>query len=318
LATTTDRRIAVVMGGLSAEREVSLNTGRGVLRALLERGRDAVGIEWSDGQDLGALLRDARAAVVWNALHGTYGEDGCVQGLLECLKIPYTGSGVLASALAMDKVLSKRLFDAARIPTPRWAVLGAIDPSPRRLGGGWALPCGSDDFSFPLVIKPSREGSTVGVTIVKEPDGVAPAIAEARRCHGEVMVEEYIAGREASVAILDEEVLGSVEIRPRREFYDYEAKYQSGDTEYLVPPTYPADVSAACEDAARRAYLALACRGHARVDARIDAGGRPFILEVNTLPGMTGTSLLPKIAAHRGMDYATLVERILASAGLRE
>jgi D-alanine-D-alanine ligase len=308
------------MGGLSAEREISLSTGRGVLQALLERGHAATGIEWTGGQDLTQLLRGHGIEVVWNALHGTYGEDGCVQGLLECLRIPYTGSGVLASALAMDKVLSKRLFDAAGIPTPRFAVLAspADEPVARRRGGDWVLACGPLELEFPLVIKPSREGSTVGVTIVPDPDGVAGAIEAARACHGEVMVEAYVAGREGSVAILDDAVLGSVEIRPRRAFYDYAAKYQSGDTEYLVPPSYPADVSAACEAAALRAHQALACRGHSRVDARIDEAGRPFILEVNTLPGMTGTSHLPKIAAHRGLDYATLVERILASAGLRE
>jgi D-alanine-D-alanine ligase len=307
LATTNEWKkstVGVLMGGLSAEREVSLNTGRGVLKALLEKGYHAVAVEWSDGQDLTELLRAARVEVAWNALHGTYGEDGCVQGLLECLKIPYTGSGVLASALAMDKVLSKRLFDAAGIPTPRWAVL-APDETPR-------------GFGYPLVIKPSREGSTVGVTIVADASGIDAAIADARRCHGDVMVEEYIAGREGSVAILDDAVLGSVEIRPRRAFYDYAAKYQSGDTEYLVPPSYSPEIVAASESACLGAYQSLACRGHARVDVRIDDTGRPWVLEVNTLPGMTGTSLLPKIAAQRGMDYATLVERILESAGLRE
>jgi len=304
LATKSEKRVGVLMGGLSSEREVSLNTGKGVLRALLERGYPAVGIDWTEGQDLMGLLRGVD--VVWNALHGTYGEDGCVQGLLECLKIPYTGSGVLASAAAMDKVMSKRLFDAAGIPTPEWTVIEDDGAS------------SAGRFGWPLVVKPSREGSTVGVTIVQEAGQLAGAIAEARRCHGETMMERYIAGREASVAILDDEVLGSVEIRPRRAFYDYAAKYQSGDTEYLVPPTYADDVRAASEDAALRAYLALGCKGHARVGARIDEEGRPWVLEVNTLPGMTGTSLLPKIAAHRGMDYATLVERILASATLRE
>jgi D-alanine-D-alanine ligase len=307
LATTSSvrgARIGVLMGGLSAEREVSLATGSGVLRALLTRGHDAVGIEWADGQDLTGLLHAARVDVVWNALHGTYGEDGCVQGLLECLKIPYTGSGVLASALAMDKVLSKRLFSAAGIPTPAWQVL-AEGEEPR-------------GFDYPLVVKPSREGSTVGVTIVKDHGALAGAIAAARRCHGDTLVETYITGREASVAVLDGEVLGSVEIRPHRAFYDYAAKYQSGDTEYLVPPSYARGIAAACEQAALEAYHMLSCRGHARVDARIDEEGRPWILEVNTLPGMTGTSLLPKIAAHRGLDYATLVERILDSAGLRE
>jgi D-alanine-D-alanine ligase len=291
------------MGGLSSEREVSLNTGKGVLKALLERGRDAVGIDWTKGSDLTALLRAEKVETVWNALHGTWGEDGCVQGLLECLNIPYTGSGVLASALAMDKVSSKRIFERMKIPTPEWDLVGAETPK---------------GFDYPLVIKPSREGSTVGVTIVQEPSQLAPAIELARACKGVPMIERYIAGKEASVGLLDNEVLGTVEIRPRRAFYDYAAKYQSGDTEYLVPPQLSADCVAATEAACRDAYLALGCRGHARVDVRIDEQNRPWVLEVNTLPGMTGTSLIPKIARHRGMDYATLVERILLSAGLRE
>jgi D-alanine-D-alanine ligase len=284
------------MGGLSAEREVSMSTGRGVLRALVERGHDAVALEWREGTDLTALF--AGVDVVWNALHGTWGEDGCVQGLLECLRIPYTGSGVLASAVAMDKILSKRLFDAAKIPTPDWT----LDATPKR---------------YPCVVKPAREGSTVGVTIVREPAELADALALAARCHGETLIEDFIPGREASVGILDDAVLGTVEIRPHRAFYDYAAKYQSGDTEYLVPPSFGPDVDGPVQAASLAAYQALGCKGHARVDARIDAAGRPFVLEVNTLPGMTGTSLLPKIAAHRGMDYGALCERILASAGLR-
>jgi D-alanine-D-alanine ligase len=302
------KRVGVLMGGLSSEAEVSMNTGAGVLRALVGKGHDAVALAWTQGVDLVALLHGVD--VVWIALHGTWGEDGCVQGLLECLQIPYTGSGVLASALAMDKAQSKRLFDHAAIPTPRWRVLGALaDDDARAIADGYGYPC---------VIKPSREGSTVGVTIVKSADEVAAALTLARGCHGEVLLEEYIAGREASVGIVDDEVLGSVEIRPRRAFYDYAAKYQSGDTEYLVPPSFGADIDRPCQEAALAAYRVLSCGGHARVDARIDQTGRPFILEVNTLPGMTGTSLLPKIAAHRGMDYATLCERILDAAGLRE
>lgn len=302
------KRVGVLMGGLSSEAEVSMNTGAGVMRALLGRGHDAVALEWKQGGDLIGLL--AGVDVVWNALHGTWGEDGCVQGLLECLQIPYTGSGVLASALAMDKVQSKRLFEHAGIPTPRWQLLGATDAD-----GARAV---ADRFGYPCVVKPSREGSTVGVTIVQAASQVAEALALARGCHGEVLIESYIAGREASVGIVDDEVLGSVEIRPRRAFYDYAAKYQSGDTEYLVPPSFGAHVDGPCQEAALAAYRILSCGGHARVDARIDEDGRPFILEVNTLPGMTGTSLLPKIAAHRGMDYASLCELILGSAGLRE
>jgi D-alanine-D-alanine ligase len=302
------KRVGVLMGGLSSEAEVSMNTGKGVLRALAGRGHDAVALEWHKGVDLVGLL--AGVDVVWIALHGTWGEDGCVQGLLECLQIPYTGSGVLASALAMDKVQSKRLFDHAAIPTPSWQVLDGRDAAAARVA--------ADGFGYPCVIKPSREGSTVGVTIVKSPDEVGAALALARACHGEVLIEAYVAGREASVGIVDDEVLGSVEIRPRRAFYDYAAKYQSGDTEYLVPPSFGADVDRPCQEAALAAYRIVGCNGHARIDARIDDAGRPFILEVNTLPGMTGTSLLPKIAAHRGMDYGSLCERILGSAGLRE
>lgn len=298
------KRIGVVMGGLSAEREVSLNTGKGVFRALVEKGYDAVALDWTAENDLPSLLRAERVEVVWNALHGTWGEDGAVQGLLECLRIPYTGSGVTASAVAMDKILSKRLFDHHGIPTPAWTVLARDDGPP--------------DFGWPVVVKPSREGSTVGVTIVQRPEDWIEAVAAARKCHGEPLAERYIPGREASVGILDGEVLGTVEIRPRRAFYDYAAKYQSGDTEYLVPPSFGPEIDAPCREHSRAAYAALGCAGHARVDVRIDPDGKVFVLEVNTLPGMTGTSLLPKIAAHRGMDYATLVEKILEACALRE
>lgn len=302
-----NKRVGVLMGGISAEREVSLNTGKGVHRALVERGYDAVAIEWTAEADLTALLRAERIDVVWNALHGTYGEDGAVQGLLECLKIPYTGSGVLASALAMDKILSKRVFDQAGIPNAAWRVLGDADPQ-----------AVAQELGYPVVVKPAREGSTVGITIVKEPSDLAAAVATARRCHGATFFEAFVPGREISVAILEDAVLGTVEIRPRAEFYDYRAKYLSGDTEYLVPAPLPPEVDAAARRAALDAYRVLDCAGYGRVDLRVDPSGRVFVLEVNTLPGMTATSLLPKIARHAGLDYATLVERILRSASLRE
>jgi D-alanine-D-alanine ligase len=293
------KRIGVVMGGLSAEREVSLNTGAGVLAALQEKGHDAVGIDWKDGTSLAHLLEDAGVQVVWNALHGTYGEDGAVQGLCACMGLPCTGSGILASALAMDKVMSKRIFEHNGVPTPKWELLTTSDRV--------TLP-------FPLVVKPSSEGSSVGVSIVESPDQLAPAIALARRYHGPVIVEEYIAGTEVFVGILDGVVLGSVEVRPAVKFYDYEAKYKRNDTQYLLPPQLPADVIARCEQHALAAYTALGCSGHARPDLRIDRSGAPFVLEVNTLPGMTKTSLMPKIAKAAGIDYPTLCEKILASA----
>ena len=293
-------RIGVVMGGLSAEREVSLNTGAGVLAALQEKGHDAVGIDWKQGTSLAHLLEDAGVGVVWNALHGTFGEDGAVQGLCACMGIPCTGSGILASALAMDKVMSKRIFEHNGVPTPKWELLHAGESK-------ITLP-------YPIVVKPSSEGSSVGVSIVESESELAPALALARQYHGPIIVEEYIAGTEVFVGILDGEVLGSVEVRPAVKFYDYDAKYKRTDTKYLLPPELPDDVIARCAQHALAAYVALGCSGHARPDLRIDRAGNPFVLEVNTLPGMTKTSLMPKIAKAAGLDYPTLCERILASA----
>lgn len=292
------KRIAVVLGGLSSEREVSLNTGAGVLAALLEKGWDAVGVDWKPGTSLPKLLDDAGAQVVWNALHGTFGEDGAVQGLCQCLGLPCTGSGVLASALAMDKVMSKRIFESNGVPTPKWALATGDDLE-------WPTPC---------VVKPANEGSSVGVSICDSRDQIAPAIALARKHHGPIIVEEYIAGTEVFVGILDGRVLGSVEVRPAGKFYDYEAKYKRNDTTYLIPPELSRPIVEKAESYALAAYLALGCTGHARPDLRISIIGEPFVLEVNTLPGMTKTSLLPKIAKSVGMDYATLCEAILAAA----
>ncbi len=298
------KRVAVVMGGLSAEREVSLNTGAGVLKALLDKGWDAVGIDWKDGgPELPQLLADAGAQLVWNALHGTWGEDGAVQGLCFCLRIPCTGSGILASALAMDKVMSKRIFESKGVPTPKWRVL-ADNESADALA----------DFPLPLVIKPANEGSSVGVSVVEDSGQIADAIALARNHHGPVIVEEYIAGTEVFVGILDGRALGSVEVRPTTRFYDYEAKYKRTDTKYLIPPELSDSVLSHAEKLALAAYHALGCSGHARPDLRITPAGEAYVLEVNTLPGMTATSLLPKIAKSVGMDYATLCEQILASA----
>jgi len=301
------RRVAVVMGGLSAEREVSLHTGAGVLAALRERGWDAVEIDWRPGTSLPRLLDDAGAQVVWNALHGTWGEDGAVQGLCSCMQLPCTGSGVLASALAMDKILSKRIFESHGVPTPRWRVLPHADGGPEADEGLAAWP-------LPFVIKPANEGSSVGVSIVETRDDIAPALATARQFHGPVLVEDYIAGTEVFVGILNGRVLGSVEVRPATRFYDYEAKYKRSDTQYLIPPQLPAAVIDRAEQLGLAAYQALGCTGHARPDLRISTAGEPFVLEVNTLPGMTGTSLLPKIARNVGMDYPTLCEEILETA----
>jgi D-alanine-D-alanine ligase len=295
------KRVGVIMGGPSAERDVSLRSGAGVLAALKQKGYDAAAIDWT-GDDLGVRLKADRVEVAWIALHGTFGEDGCVQGLLECSRIPYTGSGVLASALAMDKVATRRIFDQESIESPRWRRwYGAADVA--RIG-------------LPLVVKPSSEGSSVGVSIVKADAQLQPALDAAKRFHGVVLLEEYVKGREINVGVLDDEALGEVEIRPATEFYDYEAKYLRSDTQYLVPAPITDAERHMLHDLAVRAHKALGCAGATRVDLILTPDGRAVCLEINTLPGMTEKSLLPKIAAHRGMDYATLVERILATAAL--
>ena len=304
-------RIAVLMGGLSAERDVSLKTGAGVLAGLQELGYDAIGVDWRPGTNLATALADAGAGVVWNALHGTYGEDGAVQGLCVCLGLRCTGSGILASALAMDKVASKRIFESHGIPTPRWRLLPAAGEGPSDGSDG---PAALADWPVPMVVKPADEGSSVGVSVVDDRAQIADAVALARRHHGPVLVEEYIAGTEVFVGVVDGEVLGSVEVRPATRFYDYEAKYLRNDTQYLLPPELAPDVLAACERHALAAYQALGCSGHSRPDLRIDRAGNAFVLEVNTLPGMTATSLLPKIAKRAGLSYPALCERILSSA----
>jgi D-alanine-D-alanine ligase len=291
------------MGGLSSEREVSLESGAGVVEALMERGYDTVAIDWQEGMWLPNELEENDIEVVWNALHGTFGEDGAVQGLLACLGLPYTGSGILASALAMDKVASKRIFESNGVPTPRWRI---VPPD--------ATVAFVEDFALPLVVKPALEGSSVGVSIVREKGALAAALELARRHRGPTLVESYVHGAEVCVGILDDEVLGTIEIRPASGFYDYDAKYKRDDTQYLMPAPLPGPTVQRIEVAALAAHRALGCSGYSRVDLRVDESGAPFLLEVNTLPGMTSHSLIPKIAAHRGISYADLCERILSLA----
>lgn len=299
---TTRRRVGVLMGGRSSEREISLRTGRAVADALAARDHEVIRVDL-DHRRWPSVLADARLDVAWIALHGTLGEDGCVQGLLEIEGIPYTGSGVRASALAMDKVMSKRVFESNRIPTPAWRIVGE--------------PADALALGLPVVIKPSEEGSSVGVTRVLEERDLGAAIDLARTLHGVVLAERMIAGNDFSVGILDDAVLGTVEIRPKNAFYDYEAKYERKDTEYLCPAPLPPEVDRAMRAAALAAHRALGCKGHGRVDAIVSPDHRELaILEVNTLPGMTATSLLPKMAAAAGMPYGELCERILLGAGL--
>jgi D-alanine-D-alanine ligase len=301
-----EKKIGVLMGGLSSEKEISLKTGEAVTVALLERGYQAHPIYV--GREVARQLRDAKIEVAFLALHGKYGEDGCVQGVLEMLEIPYTGAGVLASALAMNKLKSKEMFRLHNLPTPAYYVARREDlPALEDLHGG---------FGFPVVVKPSCEGSSVGVSLVRSTPELLPAIQAALAYDRDVLVERYIPGMEVSVAVLDGRALGAVEIVSSRSFYDYTAKYDKGVTEYYVPPRVSATRYANLLTLAEKAHEALDCSGVTRVDLRVSERGNEYLLEVNTLPGMTATSLVPKIAAAAGLSFSNLVERILHGAHL--
>ena len=298
-------RVAVLMGGWSVEREVSLVTGRAVAEALGDRGYEA--IELDVDRDIARTLADLRPDVAFNALHGRFGEDGTVQGLLEILAIPYTHSGVLASALAMNKVYARRLFADAGLRCPEGRVVGRRELATDR------------DLEPPYVIKPINEGSSVGVRIVLEGDNYDPARDEEAAPGDEVLVERYIPGREIQVAVMGERALGAIEIRPFGRFYDYETKYTENKAEHLMPAPLPDEVYDEALRIALVAHRTLGCRGVTRSDLRYDdTRGEPgdlYILETNTQPGMTPLSLVPEIAAHQGIGFADLVEWIVEDAG---
>lgn len=303
------RRVGVLMGGWSAEREVSLRTGEGVAVALESRGHDVVRIVWSDdGVGLDERLRGADVDVVFLALHGRGGEDGCVQGMLELFGLPYTGSGVLASALAMDKLKAKEMFRLHNVPTPPYYVAGRSD--------GAALEELHGSFGFPAIVKPRREGSSIGLAKVESLTELSRAVEQALAFDEHVLVERFVRGAEVHVAILDGRVLGAIEVRPKQGLYDYRAKYTAGMTEYVCPPRLPATRLRGVMNLAERAARALSCTSACRVDLLVTEGENEYVLEVNTLPGMTPTSLLPKIAEAAGVDYPSLCEAILAGARL--
>lgn len=300
------KRIGVLMGGLSAEREVSLKSGMAVHQALLKLCYDSVAIDV--GRDLAETLRKERIELAFIALHGRYGEDGCVQGLLELMQIPYTGSGVLASALAMHKLYSKQAFAAAGLTITPYVAL-------RR---GESLTTEQLPFGLPVVVKPVQEGSSVGVAIVKQPADLQAALDDAFRYDDQVLVEGYVKGQEVQVGILNDQPIGAIEIIPKREFYDYEAKYTDGLAEHLFPARLDPELYAKVQQLGLKAHQALGCSGYSRVDFLVTEAGDCYLLEVNTLPGMTALSLLPEIAQKgAGLGFEALVEQIVASAALK-
>jgi D-alanine-D-alanine ligase len=301
------KHVAVLMGGWSAEREISLISGAAVIEALHELGHRASAVDV--GRDVADVLAKLKPDICFNALHGRFGEDGAIQGMLEILGLPYTHSGVLASALAMNKPMAKRIFESHGLPVPD----GGVVHRDEILAGSTNAP-----MTPPYVIKPLNEGSSVGVRIVMD-----RAEAEAARLmpwgYGEnVLVERYVPGREIQVAVMGEGALGAIEIRTQGRFYDYEAKYTAGKAEHLMPaPLNRPDYEEVCR-IALVAHQSLGCRGVSRTDLRCDdSTGRAhfYVLEVNTQPGMTPLSLVPEIARHQGMSFPKLVDWILGDAG---
>jgi D-alanine-D-alanine ligase len=306
------KRTGVLMGGISAEREVSLRSGKAVCRALKSLGYPVVAIDAKG--DFAATLKKQKIKRVFIALHGGHGENGAVQGMLEIMGISYTGSGVLASALAMDKVASKKIFLYHKIPVPQFHIIARGESNVRGEGKGpshLAPHASLGSLKLPVVVKPATEGSSVGVEIAKDRKAFHAALQAAFRFGETVLIEKYIKGKEVQIAILDDKVLGGVEVRPSREFYTYEAKYTAGLTQYIFPPDLDPETAHKAEAAALAAHRALGCSGATRVDLIIDRQRNPYVLEVNTIPGMTETSLLPKIAKNAGLEFPELIQRIL-------
>ena len=298
------KTIGVLLGGLSAEREISLKTGNAALQALQQLGYSAVGIDVN--RNLPQQLSEAGIEVAFIALHGRFGEDGRVQGLLEMLQIPYTGSGVLASSIAIDKVVTKQLLIYHDLPTPKFDFMRSGDLINDLLKRNDRLP---------LVIKPSREGSTIGITIARDTEDLRSGIETAASLDGTVLVEDFIDGDELTVSVLNGEALPVIKVVPKSGFYDYQAKYNSGDTEYLLPAPIDQNIYRTVQQAAVKACNVLGCRGAARVDFMLSED-KFYCIEVNTIPGMTETSLLPKAAQAAGVDFPQLVETILLDAEL--
>lgn len=300
-----ERQIGVLYGGLSSEREVSIKSGKAMLAALERKGYQVVGIEV--GKEIVSQILAQKIEIAVLGLHGKLAEDGTVQGLLECLGIPYTGSGVMASAIGMNKIITKKLAESDRIKTPPYVVFHAKKDSFKKL---------ERHIRFPVVVKAQAEGSTRGTTIVFEKKKLKEAIEEAKKYDDIILMEKFIKGPQITVSMLNGKALPLIEIVPKSGFYDYHSKYTKGETEYIIPARVSKQTTKVASQVALRIFDLLQCRGYARADFMVDQRGMPWFIEINTLPGMTDTSLVPMAAKHVGISFDDLVEQILWGAAL--
>lgn len=310
------KKIAVVMGGPSSEAEVSRRSGKAILTALQSKGYDAVGLELVP-ETLVEQLREMKIDWVFNAIHGHYGEDGILQGILEMLGIPYTSSGVMAAAVTMDKVATKRFFIAEGIPTPKSRTYYRFENKKRDLTQSII-----NEFSLPVVVKAASQGSSIGVVIVNEPGELAAALVEAFRYDREVLVEEFIKGRELTVAVWgneeEQEALPVIEITTANGWYDYVNKYKAGASTHIIPAPIGDELTSRVQTIAKKAFAICGCCGIARVDFMLSEAEEPYAIEVNTVPGMTETSLVPDAGRSIGLEFPELCEKILQLSGFCE
>ncbi len=293
------------MGGLSREREVSLRSGRAVASALRSRGYQVIEVDVD--RHVAEKLVKEKIEVAFLALHGRYGEDGSIQGLLEILGVPYTGAGPMGSSVSLDKGLTKQIVSAVGVKTPQWQMIekdkiDSLKTSP---------------FPLPIIVKPNREGSTIGMSIVRHTDEFKPALQKAADCDETILIEQFISGTEVTVGIIEGQALPVLEIVPKGGFYDFTSKYTKGMTEYIVPARISEGVREEVTKATEKVFSLLKLSGFARADYIIDAQGQSYFLEINTIPGMTETSLVPKAAVAAGISFEDLCERVLKKASLK-
>ena len=302
------KKVGVLMGGVTKEREISLRTGSAISASLRRLGFDVADIDV--GSDVVERLRAEKIDVAVIALHGKFGEDGCMQGLLEIMRIPYTGGGVMGSSVGMDKVICDMVAMQLGVPLPRELCFNYGEETVESVIGRLAIP-------LPLIVKPSREGSTINITIVRTADELPKAIETASRSDGKIIIQEYVPGKEITVGLVNGRALPVLEIAPKSGFYDYTSKYTKGATEYIVPARISPKIAERMQEWSVALFAALDCSGAARCDFIVGENDRAYFLEINTIPGMTELSLVPKAAAHIGITFDDLVLDILNAASLK-